>query len=690
MIWIIILIVIAIFVIVIKVINDNSKDEADLQGDSLDKKFSVIVNILNEYAFNGKGEIHAVEPKTKWAFNLYDGGSNQIIKFLYLNGNLLIEWRYKYFQKEVVHKKRFDNVRNLSIFEQQKIANTVIEEMSKTVNSHKTIVLNPIINDIANMASDTVFFEQIKFKILSEMNIQQLKQNFKTIAKNLNCDVKDVGLVIKTKMKTLNMDEQTVQRSLIKIRKDKEIQAIQDNCNPIDTMASIVEYYTLEYLNELKEESEKEVEELLQEGIRELKCGDVIGADVCFHRALKLRPNNAKIYYYLGICWTESKKLAVYEKGLGFFKKAIQINPDYIDAYLKIGDCYCTMNQFEEALIYYQKVLNINPNIIAYNNIGHCYISLKQYANAIPFLLKAQEMKSDATVLTNLGVCYFELKQPQKAMKYYKEAIAENKDYYHAYYNMGNTFLYLKQYDYAIDCYEKVVHINPAFMHVYYALGECYYEMGEFDKAIVSYQKNLEKYERAHSLVKKLEIKPNFDYIYNRIGECYASLGNFDKALMSFKSAVEINPNYYISYLNMGNCYDDLKQCETAIKCYNKAIALNPDIPDAYNELGICYRKLKQYENSIKTYKTSIKINPDNAAAYHGIGVCYANLNQFNDAIDFFRKSMELDASNANTAFYIGMCYSKMDNYDEAIKYIEKASSLGHPEAQKFIHKIRN
>jgi hypothetical protein len=141
MIWIIVLIVIAIFVIVIKVINDNSKDEADMQGDSLDKKFSVVVNILNDYAFNGKGRILDVEPKTKWAFNLYDGDSNQIIKFLYFNGNLLIEWRYKYFQKEVIHKKRFDNVRNLSIFEQQQMAAAMIKEMEVVITNHKSNVL---------------------------------------------------------------------------------------------------------------------------------------------------------------------------------------------------------------------------------------------------------------------------------------------------------------------------------------------------------------------------------------------------------------------------------------------------------------------------------------------------------------------------------------------------------------------
>jgi hypothetical protein len=149
--WLIICITgIAILGIYIKLANDTGKDEADLQGSSLDKKFSIIINVLNDYAFDGTGKIVAVEPKTKWAFNLYDGSSNQIIKFMYLNGNLSIEWRYKYYQKEVVHKKQFTDVRNLSVFEQQKIANTIIEEMEDVIFNHKNNVVEK--NMSANIA----------------------------------------------------------------------------------------------------------------------------------------------------------------------------------------------------------------------------------------------------------------------------------------------------------------------------------------------------------------------------------------------------------------------------------------------------------------------------------------------------------------------------------------------------------
>lgn len=135
MIWTII-IIIAVFIL-IKFIVELSKDKDDLQGQTLDKKFIVIINMLNEVAFDGNGEITKIDERE---LNLYEAGTNQLFKLQYSTGNLTIDWRYKYFQKEIVHSKNYNNVRNLSLFEQQKIAKSFIEEGLYKINEHKLSV----------------------------------------------------------------------------------------------------------------------------------------------------------------------------------------------------------------------------------------------------------------------------------------------------------------------------------------------------------------------------------------------------------------------------------------------------------------------------------------------------------------------------------------------------------------------
>ena len=137
--WVII--VLLVIAILGKFFWDYSKDNDDLNYQPLHEKFGVIVEMINQEAFNGLGTISKFD---KREFNLYQDMQNQIIKFQYGTGNLTITWRYKYFQKEVVHERQFNNVRNLSLFEQQNIGEQIINEMIYVIEKHKINVLKNI------------------------------------------------------------------------------------------------------------------------------------------------------------------------------------------------------------------------------------------------------------------------------------------------------------------------------------------------------------------------------------------------------------------------------------------------------------------------------------------------------------------------------------------------------------------
>ena len=114
-----------------------------LNGQPLSSKFNIIVNILNDSVFDGNGDIIVISER---AFNLYPQktDSQHIIRFFYQMNVLTIQWGFKYYQKEVVHNKDFTPVKNLSIFEQQKIAQKTIDEMEYVIENHKSKVLSTL------------------------------------------------------------------------------------------------------------------------------------------------------------------------------------------------------------------------------------------------------------------------------------------------------------------------------------------------------------------------------------------------------------------------------------------------------------------------------------------------------------------------------------------------------------------
>ena len=123
MIWGIIIAIVVVFIG--SGLIQNSKDSQDLAGRKLEEKFNVIVNIINNAAFENEGVIKEYDNKH---ICLIKPGENQMIELMYNQGTLTIIWKYKYFQKELIHEKSFLNMRNLSIFEQEKLRKVLFQK----------------------------------------------------------------------------------------------------------------------------------------------------------------------------------------------------------------------------------------------------------------------------------------------------------------------------------------------------------------------------------------------------------------------------------------------------------------------------------------------------------------------------------------------------------------------------------
>ena len=133
-----VIIFIVVIVVIIAIIN-NSKDSEELVEKSLEEKFNVIINHICDYAFDGDYNVKHLSKKHIMFF--HSEISNQMIEILYNQGVLTIIWKYKYFQKELKFKKHLNNVRNLSLFEQDKIGASIVGLMSLKINEFQQKIL---------------------------------------------------------------------------------------------------------------------------------------------------------------------------------------------------------------------------------------------------------------------------------------------------------------------------------------------------------------------------------------------------------------------------------------------------------------------------------------------------------------------------------------------------------------------
>ena len=141
--------------------------------------------------------------------------------------------------------------------------------------------------------------------------------------------------------------------------------------------------------------SAETAEEWKEKGISLAMSGEYEKAIECFDKAIELNPNYADAYYDRGLTYYQLKR---YEKAIEDYNKAIELNLSDAEAYYDRGLTYHKLKRYERAIEDYTKAIELDPNLAeAYCARGHAYFYSKQYEKAVEDYTKAIELGSNLT-----------------------------------------------------------------------------------------------------------------------------------------------------------------------------------------------------------------------------------------------------------------------------------------------------
>lgn len=162
---------------------------------------------------------------------------------------------------------------------------------------------------------------------------------------------------------------------------------------------------------------------------------DYTNAKTALQQSLVYKPDYINTYLELGFAATRLKQD---EEAIGYFKKAIEIDPKSHIPYNGIGEVYRdNKKDMTEAMNWYQKTLSINSMERKGNfGMGYCLNSTGKYNEAITYLKKAIEKEPDYVAAhVELGYSFYKTGMNTDAISYLNKAIAlnpknENSRYY--------------------------------------------------------------------------------------------------------------------------------------------------------------------------------------------------------------------------------------------------------------------
>lgn len=324
---------------------------------------------------------------------------------------------------------------------------------------------------------------------------------------------------------------------------------------------------------------------------------------------------------------------------IGLFKKAIQIDPKFWEAYYNLGILYFNNGQFNLAQAEFAKIIRTLPNFDKpYFGRGLIYEKQKNYDAA------RKDFNKVITLNPNDFQSYYYLGRIERKLKRYKEARvfldkakAINPDYAPIYFEYGNILLNQNQQRRSINDYRKAVELAPANDTYRETLGEVYYRsqiyynaLNEFRTilkhnprdAVANFMEGVTIYKQA--VLEEL-VEAFLDILNDQGAKSKSSPKSLKKSssmdpvkkhqvyldmAASFTKASQARPKFMQATFNLALTYMEMGDLKLAEKYFKKTIMIAPTLIKAYTKLAEVYEQTDRIQLAVEQYKRAFYLEP--------------------------------------------------------------------------------
>lgn len=304
------------------------------------------------------------------------------------------------------------------------------------------------------------------------------------------------------------------------------------------------------------------------------------------------------------------------------------------DATYYLQDYPTALNYYISSAYILEKKDEINSEyyISLLSDIGYCYLIMDQFPDALKYFnealhlaIKANLPREISSNYNNLGAIYIQWGDYEKAAEYYQKSIQIDRD-------AGNT-----QY------------LSTGFNN----LGKIYEHWGKYELAIQYYQ---EAYEIDSIANQKAKIAIRL----NNLAIVYKSMEKYKLALSYFGQALEIeralgnNENVGRRLAYIGETWLDLKEYNIAHSYFQQSLPflqagnLSNDLARLYNSMAMYQLAIKNYPHALEMIEKSEIIAEKNnlkplmISNYRVLSEIYEKSNQANLALENYKKYTSL------------------------------------------------
>ncbi len=305
-------------------------------------------------------------------------------------------------------------------------------------------------------------------------------------------------------------------------------------------------------------------------------------------------------------------------EAIGFYDKAVELDPTNVEFYIRAIDLLVRENQSERAVERAEQATILDPENAAVwtaaaaaylaegsrlNDLGDQNAANLQYANAAQAARKAITIDpNNATALAYAAGGTILQGDPEKyeqAQVFADDAVRLEPDNPIARYYMATVFTYQGRYAEAMEQYQRGIEADPNDPNLHIGLAYNYYGTGSIPDALLSFEDaisvdpdNAEAFDgRAYmylqlgddslaeqNALEATRLNPNMARAQGRLGEAFFRQNNYAEAIEALEKAVgmygratDLNARFF-NMLGQAYIRDDLNNCSLATPMFEQVL----------------------------------------------------------------------------------------------------------------------
>lgn len=411
--------------------------------------------------------------------------------------------------------------------------------------------------------------------------------------------------------------------------------------------------------------------QLVYEGDQLVREGDCNAAQAHYREAFNANRKNGIAAMKAAEClWG----LSLSTDAIEWLNKAIQADPNLIDAYVLLADYFTQRFNFEAAGQILSKAQAVaKSNYKVYQGFALVEYRRNNYSGAINYANKAIQLyESDVDSYVILARSLLQNQDSAKAFETASKAIELDLNHRKAQIVYAETLAATRGNHIGIEYLTRLVSTYPTITEYRMALGLLY----EKDQSYTSA-------EQVFRQLVTIEEKPKQAFI--ELAKVLQMQQRFEESVEAFFQAAKLDPADVEALYLAGLVYLQAKKPNDARTQFQRVMRINKEYPLVNYQMGRAELMLDSPQEAIEQAKAEIAKNPNMADPYLLMAEAHTVMQKYNLCAGDYMQAVNLRPQGAGIYVKMARCYRLSGDLDTAVSMINQADRLesGNPEVWK-------